>query len=147
MIDTEEYPGQISLFDSPKLRITKPVRLIELFSGIGSQAKALKRLGVQFESWGAYDIDKYAVGAYNAIHGTSYVPTDITKLHAKDLGIVDRDKFTYLLTPSPVKTSQLPDIRKAWRKGAVQEADSYGKSSGSSRNATEIFRRYSSWRT
>lgn len=45
--------GQMSLFDSPKLRITKPVRLVELFSGIGSQAKALQRLGVPFESWGA----------------------------------------------------------------------------------------------
>ena len=54
--------GQMSLFDYPKLRITKPVRLIELFSGIGSQAKALQRLGVEGESWGAYDIDPYAVG-------------------------------------------------------------------------------------
>ena len=146
MIDIE-YPGQVSLFDSPKLRITKPVRLIELFSGIGSQAKALKRLGVQFESWGAYDIDKYAVGAYNAIHGTNYVPTDITKLRAEDLGIVDRDKFTYLLTPSLVRTSPLPGIKKAWQKGAVQEADCFGKSRGYSASAATISLRSSSWKT
>ena len=28
-----------------KLKIDKPIRLIELFAGIGSQAKALERLG------------------------------------------------------------------------------------------------------
>jgi len=118
MIDIE-YPGQVSLFDSPKLRITKPVRLIELFSGIGSQAKALQRLGVQFESWGAYDIDKYAVGAYNAIHGTNYVPTDITKLRAEDLGIVDRDKFTYLLTYSfPCQDLSIAGHQKGMAKGS-----------------------------
>lgn len=69
MIDELLYDGQFSLFDAPKLRITKPVRLIELFSGIGSQGKALQRLGVPSESWGAYDIDRYAVSAYNAIFG------------------------------------------------------------------------------
>lgn len=92
--------GQLSLFDSPKLRITKPVRLIELFSGIGSQAKALQRLGVQWESWGAYDIDPYAVKAYNAIFGTDYVPTDICKMKGGDLRINERDKYTYILTYS-----------------------------------------------
>lgn len=30
---------------------TKPVRLIELFGGIGSQAMALTRLGVNFEHY------------------------------------------------------------------------------------------------
>lgn len=30
--------GQMSLFDAPPLKVHKPVRLIELFSGIGSQA-------------------------------------------------------------------------------------------------------------
>ena len=92
--------GQLSLFDAPRLRITKPLRLIELFSGIGAQAKALQRLGVPYESWGAYDIDRYAVAAYNAIHGTDYVPTDITKMTADDLNIVDTEHYTYLLTYS-----------------------------------------------
>jgi hypothetical protein len=73
--------GQMSLFDAPPLKVHNKVRLIELFSGIGSQAKALERLGVPFESWGAYDIDPYAVKAYNAIFGTDYVPTDICKMH------------------------------------------------------------------
>ena len=36
----------LTIFDClyPKYKITKPIRLIELFAGIGSQAKALKNL-------------------------------------------------------------------------------------------------------
>ena len=111
--------GQMSLFDYPKLRIAKPVRLIELFSGIGSQAKALQRLGVEWESWGAYDIDPYAVRAYNAIFGTDYVPTDITKMTADDLKIVDRDKYTYLLTYSfPCQDLSIAGQGKGMKKGS-----------------------------
>ena len=91
---------QISFYNEPPLKIHNTVRLIELFSGIGAQAKAFERLGVPFESYRSCEIDKYAVMSYNAVHGTNFVPTDITKLHAEDLGIVDRDRFTYLLTYS-----------------------------------------------
>ena len=48
-------------WDKPLLRITKPVRLIECFSGIGAQAKAFERLGVPFEHWRSYDFDKYYI--------------------------------------------------------------------------------------
>ena len=110
---------QLSLFDAPPLRITNKVRLIELFSGIGAQAKAMERLGADFETWRAYDIDKYAVQAYNAIHGTSFVPTDITKIHADDLGICDRDKFTYLLTYSfPCQDLSLSGRQKGMKRGS-----------------------------
>ena len=67
---------------------TKPIRLIELFAGIGSQAKALKRLGIPFESHFVCDFDKYAVASYNAVHGTNYEPCDITKITAIDLNII-----------------------------------------------------------
>lgn len=79
---------------------TKPIRLIELFAGIGSQAKALKNLNIPFESHFVCDFDKYAVQSYNAVHGTDYAPSDITKLTATDLDIVDTDKYTYLMTYS-----------------------------------------------
>lgn len=39
----------------------KAIRLIELFAGIGSQAAALKRLGVDFEHYKAVEFDKYAI--------------------------------------------------------------------------------------
>lgn len=35
----------------PEFKIDRPVRLIELFAGIGIQAKALQKLGVDFEKW------------------------------------------------------------------------------------------------
>lgn len=110
---------QLSLFTEPNLCIRTPVRLIEMFSGIGAQAKAMERLGADFETWRAYDIDKYAVQAYNAIHGTSFVPTDITKIHADDLGICDRDKFTYLLTYSfPCQDLSGIGLKKGYGKGS-----------------------------
>ena len=78
----------------------KPIRLIELFAGIGSQAKALKNLDVDFEHWVVCEFDKYAINSYNAIHNTNFATSDITNLSASDLNIVDTDKFTYLLTYS-----------------------------------------------
>ena len=79
---------------------TKPVRLIELFAGIGSQAKALRNLHIPFESHFVCDFDKYAVQSYNAVHGTNYESCDITKITAEDLNITETNKYTYLLTYS-----------------------------------------------
>ena len=77
-----------------------PIRLIELFAGYGSQAMALKRLGLPFENHFVCDFDKYAIKSYNAVHGTDYEPIDIKNVTAADLKITDRDHFTYLLTYS-----------------------------------------------
>lgn len=110
---------QLSLYTEPPLKIKNKVRLIELFSGIGAQAKALERLGVDFEHWRAYDIDKYAVASYNAIHGTQFEVGDITKIHAEDLGIVDRDKYTYIMTYSfPCQDLSLAGRQKGMAKGS-----------------------------
>jgi DNA (cytosine-5)-methyltransferase 1 len=79
------------------LQIKSPIRLIELFGGVGTQAMALERMGVPFEHYRLVEFDKYCVKSYNAIHGTDFVPTDITEIHADDLGITDRDKYTYLM--------------------------------------------------
>lgn len=89
---------QHSMFDP--LKIDKPLRLIELFAGIGAQAKALENLGFPFEHYRICEFDKYAIKSYNAIHGTEHELSDITQIHADDLGIVDTDKYTYLLTYS-----------------------------------------------
>lgn len=78
----------------------KPIRLIELFAGIGSQAKALKNLGINFEHWNVCEFDDHAIRSYNAVHGTNFATSDVTKIHASDLNIVDTDRFTYLLTYS-----------------------------------------------
>lgn len=88
-----------SLFDMD-FCIDKPIRLIELFGGIGSQAMALRDIGADFEHYRLVEFDKYACASYNAIHGTSFEPTDIRNVHGGDLGIVDKDDWCYLLTYS-----------------------------------------------
>lgn len=80
--------------------IDNPIRLIELFAGIGSQAMALRDLGADFEHYRVVEFDRFAVASYNAIHGTKFEPTDITKVKGGDLGITSTDKFTYILTYS-----------------------------------------------
>jgi len=55
------------------------LKVLELFAGIGACSKALERLGVEHEIVDAVEIDKYAVQAFNAVHGTSFEPQDITK--------------------------------------------------------------------
>jgi DNA (cytosine-5)-methyltransferase 1 len=109
---------QMSIFDgTQQFRIDKPIRLIELFAGIGSQAKALTNLGAAFEHYRICEFDKYAVTSYNAIHGTSFQPSDITKLKGEDLGIVDTDSFTYLLTYLLVPLPRLIQCRERQRHG------------------------------
>lgn len=94
------------LFMRP-LEIDKPIRLIELFGGVGSQAMALRNIGADFEHYRLVEFDKYPVASYNAIHNTNFVPMDIREVHAEDLGIVDTKRFTYLLTHFPVRTYHL----------------------------------------
>ena len=100
--DNYSCDNQMSIFDFTRepISITKPIRLIELFAGYGSQAMALKRIGAKFEHYRVVEFDKYAIASYNAVHGTDFPTMDITKVHAEDLNICDTNTFTYLLTYS-----------------------------------------------
>lgn len=94
---------QSTIFDfigTEKVQITKPIRLIELFAGVGSQAMALRDLGADFEHYRVVEFDRFAIASYNAIHGTDFPVIDIRDFKGSDLGIVDKDKYTYLLTYS-----------------------------------------------
>ena len=64
--------NQITIFDVlyPKYKIAKPIRLIELFAGYGSQALALKYLGVKFEHWKICEWAVKSIQAYKDIHFT-----------------------------------------------------------------------------
>ena len=101
---------QLSLFDSDKetVKITKPIRLIELFAGYGSQAMAMKRLGVNFETYRMIEFDKYAVNSYNAVHNTQYEPTDITEIRGSYLGIIDTEKYEYIMKCKRLRYSSKP---------------------------------------
>lgn len=96
---------QLNIFDfieksSTPLKITKPVRMIELFAGYGSQSMALERLGVPFEHYRAIEFDAHAMKLYNSVHGTDFTVTDIRDISGHDLGIEAKDDYTYIMTYS-----------------------------------------------
>lgn len=100
-------------------RIDKPIRLIELFAGIGSQAMALRDIGADFEHHRVVEFDRHAVASYNAIHGTSFEPTDIRNVHGGDLGVADTGKYCYILTYSfPCQSLSLAGKREGMKKGS-----------------------------
>lgn len=99
-------------------KINKPIRLIELFAGIGSQAMALRNIGANFEHYRVIEFDKYAIKSYNTIHGTNFETSDIRNVRGLDLGIVDCEKFTYLLTYSfPCQDLSVAGLGKGMKKG------------------------------
>ena len=107
----------MNLFDSYKIK--NHIRLIELFAGVGSQAMALRDIGADFEHYRVVEFDKYAVKSYNAIHGTNFEPTDIRNVKGEDLGIVDTQNFTYLLTYSfPCQDLSLAGKQRGMTKGS-----------------------------
>ena len=89
-----------SLFDFPTFQIDKKIRLIELFGGIGSQAMALRDLGVDFETYKLVEFDKYAIKSYNKIHGTNFETLDIRNVKGVDLEIRERERYCYIMTYS-----------------------------------------------
>lgn len=112
---------QLNIFDVlyENYKIKNKIRLIELFAGVGSQAMALRDLGADFESYRVVEFDKYAVKSYNAIHGTNFPAIDIRDIHFEDLGIVDKQNVTYLLTYSfPCQDLSKTGKQKGMTKGS-----------------------------
>ena len=71
----------------------KKLRVFEAFSGFGSQSIALRNLGISYEVVAISEIDKYAIQAYEAIHGPTLNLGDISKIKVED--IPEHDLFTY----------------------------------------------------
>lgn len=57
------------------------IKVIELFAGVGSQAMALRNIGIDYEVIGISEIDKFAFKSYEAIHGKTCNFGDITKIN------------------------------------------------------------------
>lgn len=111
--------NQVNLFSFIKETyfIRKPIRLIELFAGIGAQAKALQNLQVDFEHYCVVEIDSSAMQSYNAIFHTEFVVSDITKISARDLGIEETQKYEYIMTYS----FPCQDLSKAGKKRGMKK--------------------------
>ena len=69
------------------------IKLVELFAGIGSQAQALKNIGVDFQTVAISEIDKYALQSYALLHGETFNLGDISKINPKD--VPDCNLLTY----------------------------------------------------
>lgn len=106
MDDQNIFESQLSIFDFlkekqvDKVLIKKPLRLIELFAGYGSQAMAFKKLGIPIEHHFVCEFDKYAIKSYNKIHNTDFEPIDIRQVNGMDLGITNTDQYCYFMTYS-----------------------------------------------
>lgn len=112
---------QLNFFDMtlPEFQIDKPIRLIELFAGIGSQAMALRDLGADFEHYRVVEFDRFAVASYNAIHDTDFSATDITQINGNDLGITETDQYCYIMTYSfPCQDLSVAGKQKGMTKGS-----------------------------
>lgn len=165
---------QMSMFDGAnEFVIDKPIRLIELFAGYGSQHLALNYLGAKFESWHICEWAVKSIQAYKDLHcaddNTDYSEAltfdevvaflfgkgisanynepmteeqirrmgekkcrqvynniiasknlvSVTQTHAKDLEIVDTDKYCYVLTYSfPCQDLSKAGKQKGMAKGS-----------------------------
>lgn len=59
--------------------------IVELFSGIGSQAKALKNLGYTVNTLGTCEWDLHAFIAYDAIHSSPELPEHIAEMRKAEI--------------------------------------------------------------
>lgn len=63
----------------------KKIKLVELFSGIGSQAKALKNMGINYELEATCEWDIHSMVAYDLIHNDSSIPQEIQSMSKEEL--------------------------------------------------------------
>lgn len=87
------------------------LKVITLFTGIGAQEAALKRLGLDFEMVGISEIDKYAIQSYEAINGPTRNYGDITQIERLDYA----DLWTY--------SSLCTDFSTAGKQKGIYNAD------------------------
>jgi len=96
----------------------KPIKLFEAFAGVGCQAMAFKRLGIDFETVGISEIDKYAITSYNAIHGKTKNYGDICKM----THIPECDIFTWSFPCTDLsKAGKREGLQGGTRSGLVYE--------------------------
>ena len=87
------------------------LKVLELFSGIGACSKALTNLGIEHEIVDSVEIDKYAVQSFNAVHGTNFVPQDITKWDK----VIEAD---LIMHGSPCQDFSVAGLNKGGDKGS-----------------------------
>lgn len=91
------------------------LKVIELFSGIGAQAEALKRSGIEHEVLAMCDIDKYSVTSYRKLHGWTINLGDIKSVD----GLPKVDLWTYSFPCTDISISgQMKGFEKGSNTGS-----------------------------
>ena len=103
--------------------MTNKIKVFEAFAGYGSQSIALRNIGVDYEVVAISEIDKYAIEAYEAIHGQVNNLGDISKIKVED--IPQHDLFTYSFPCQDISLigEQRGIIRNATRSGLLYECE------------------------
>lgn len=87
------------------------ITINELFSGIGAQVAAFKRLNIPYKVIGISEIDKFAIQSYEAINGPTRNYGDITQIERLDYA----DLWTY--------SSPCQDFSTAGKQKGIYNAD------------------------
>ena len=96
--------------------------VFEAFAGYGSQSIALRNLGIEYEVVAISEIDKYAIKAYEAIHGPTNNLGDICKIDPSD--IPDHDLFTYSFPCQDLSVAgKQAGLGKGTRSGLLYECE------------------------
>ncbi len=97
-----------------------PLRLIELFAGIGSQTQALTNIGVPHKVVGISEIDKYAIQSYKAMHGEVTNFGDIREIKS----LPDADLWTYSFPCQDISVAgKGAGIKEGTRSGLLFEVE------------------------
>ena len=75
------------------------LRVFEAFAGYGSQSIALRNLGIEHEVVAISEIDKYAIKAYEAIHGPANIWMLLIPFYTKCLMSSSFKCSTYTSSP------------------------------------------------
>ena len=98
----------------------RKIKVIELFAGVGSQAMALRNIGIDYEVIGISEIDKFAYKSYEAIHGKVKNFGDITKINK----LPHCDLLTYSFPCQDLSIAgQQKGISKDTRSGLLLEVE------------------------
>lgn len=97
-----------------------PLRLIELFAGIGSQTQALTNIGIAHKVVAISEIDKYAIQSYEAMHGITNNLGDIRKIEE----LPDADLWTYSFPCQDISVAgKGAGIKEGTRSGLLFEVE------------------------
>jgi DNA (cytosine-5)-methyltransferase 1 len=100
--------------------LIKKLTINELFSGVGSQRKALERLKVPHKVVGISEIDKYAIKSYEAMFGDTRNYGDISRIEKLDYA----DFWTYSFPCQDISVSgKMKGIEDGTRSGLLYQIE------------------------